>query len=209
MRKMPALFVREFVNNRIANITETVTPGCEWVLAGEGTAYIKRDGTSCAVIGGVLNPPARAFHSLAYDAKRGKTPPPDAIPCDPAPDPVTGHWPHWLPVRMDDPQAKWHMAAWMAASTWVEANEAIDGTYELCGPHFQANPERLERDTFIKHDSERIIHPWANELIAFDALRKMMFVWEHEGLVFHHPDGRMAKIRRADFGFEWPIKGES
>lgn len=199
MRKMPCLFVREFVNNRIANITEVVTPGCEWVLAGEGSAYIKRDGTACAVINGVLH--------RRYDAKRGKTPPDGAVPCDPAPDPVTGHWPHWLPVHDGDPQAKWHMAAWLNA--WVTPPDMCpfpDGTYELCGPHFQANPERLDVDTFIKHDSEPV-----TELIAdrtFNHLRTFVSAVHREGLVFHHPDGRMAKIRRADFGFAWPIKDE-
>lgn len=206
MRKMPCLFVREFEGNRIARITDTVTPGCEWVLAGEGTAYIKRDGTSCAVINGVLH--------RRYDAKRGKTPPPVAIPCDPAPDPVTGHWPHWVIVAHDG-QDTHHRRAWEREVERLDGCMA-DGTYELCGPHFQANPERLERDTFIKHDSERVTHPWANEALSlcdvplsFDTLRALMDAWNHEGLVFHHPDGRMAKIRRADFGFEWPIKEAS
>lgn len=26
---------------------------------------------------------------------------------------------------------------------------------------------------------------------------------EEEGLVFHHPDGRLAKLRRKDFGIKW------
>lgn len=200
MRKMSCLFVREFEGNRIARITETVTPGCEWALAGEGTAYIKRDGTSCAVINGVLH--------RRYDAKRGKTPPPDAIPCDPAPDSVTGHWPHWLPVREDDPQAKWHMRAWESCG---EAGcDMVDGTYELCGPHFQANPERFTMDTFVKHDSEpagfMIYGEEGNESLVFVGLQNMLAEFPFEGLVFHHPDGRMAKIRRADFGLEWPVK---
>ena len=25
-----------------------------------------------------------------------------------------------------------------------------------------------------------------------------------EGIVWHHPDGRMVKIKRKDFGFKWP-----
>ena len=28
----------------------------------------------------------------------------------------------------------------------------------------------------------------------------------YEGLVWHHPDGRMAKIKRRDFGLSWPVK---
>lgn len=200
MRKMPCVFVREFVNNRVANITEQVTPGCEWVLAGEGVPYIKRDGTACAVIGGALH--------RRYDAKRGKTPPPNAIPCE-SPDPVTGHWPHWLPVT-DEPQDKWFMAAWKSLPTFEPAYEHCpleDGTYELCGPHFQANPERLACDTFFSHIDEPVLHAWATSP-TFESLRKLVSVWDHEGIVFHHEDGRMAKIRRADFGFAWPIPEE-
>lgn len=191
MRKVPCLFVREFEGKRITRITPEVTPGCEWVLAGEGDAYVKRDGTACAVIGGVLH--------RRYDAKRGKTPPPDAVPCDPEPDPITGHWPHWLPVESGKPADRWYSEAWQRLPFG-----AVNGTYELCGPHFQANPEGLDRDMFIKHDSEPVSHAWARESISFGNLRDLMRAWAHEGIVFHHPDGRMAKIRRADFGLVWP-----
>ena len=27
-----------------------------------------------------------------------------------------------------------------------------------------------------------------------------------EGIVWHHPDGRMAKIKARDFGIQWPPK---
>ena len=37
MKKMPTLFIREFApNGGILRVTEEVTPGCEWVLNGEG-----------------------------------------------------------------------------------------------------------------------------------------------------------------------------
>lgn len=91
MRKMPCLFERDFTDKRRPVLLRAVTLGCEWVLNGEGIASIKRDGTACAVIDGALY--------ARFDAKRGKTPPPGAIPCDPEPDPVTGHWPHWVLVR--------------------------------------------------------------------------------------------------------------
>lgn len=45
MRKIPTLFVREFLPNHKILITDQVTPGCEWVLAGEGVATRKLDGT--------------------------------------------------------------------------------------------------------------------------------------------------------------------
>src|SRR6476620_6230466 len=104
MKKVPCLFQRDFGGGREPLARPEVTPGCEWVLAGEGVATRKRDGTACAVVGGVLH--------LRYDAKRGKQPPPDAVPCQ-EPDAVTGHWPHWLPVG-DRPEGKWHREAWAA-----------------------------------------------------------------------------------------------
>ena len=45
MRKIPTLFVREFLPNHKIIITDQVAPGCEWVLAGEGVATRKLDGT--------------------------------------------------------------------------------------------------------------------------------------------------------------------
>lgn len=182
MRKMPCLFVREF-HGRNFTITNAVTPGCEWVLNGEGQAYRKRDGTACAVIGGKLY--------RRYDAKRSKTPPEGAIPCD-VPDEVTGHWPHWIEVTEVDKQAKWHWAA------WERSRPLPDGTYELCGPHFQANPEGFTEDSFMSHTAEDC-YPER----TFDGLRDMLGQANAEGVVFHHPDGRMAKIRRHDFGFPW------
>ena len=68
MKKMPTLFIREFApNGGILRVTEEVTPGCEWVLNGEGVPTEKVDGSCCAIING-------RFYKR-YDAKRGKTPP--------------------------------------------------------------------------------------------------------------------------------------
>lgn len=185
MKKVPCVFVREFRDDSTFVITPEVTPGCEWVLAGEGHAYIKRDGTACAVIDG------RLFKR--YDAKRGKSPPAGAVPCTPEPDEVTGHWPHWVEVTPDDKQAKWHWEA------WAQSGGLPDGTYELCGPHFQANPEQFTGDQFISHVSE----PLDALDRTFKGLHDLVRSMRHEGVVFHHPDGRMAKIRRDDFGFHW------
>lgn len=188
MRKMPCLFVRRFEGNRIADITAEVSPGCEWVARREGVATRKWDGTACLVREGAL--------FARYDAKRGKTPPPGAIPCDPEPDPVTGHWPHWVEV-LDQPQFKWHREAWESAQ--IDGSAAIDGTYELVGPAINNNREKLERHQFRKHGDEVLDAPR-----SFEDLREWLRDFRGEGIVFHHPDGRMSKIRRNDFGFGWP-----
>jgi hypothetical protein len=46
---MPCLFVRDFTDKRNPKISTDVTPGCEWVMAGEGVATRKYDGTACLV----------------------------------------------------------------------------------------------------------------------------------------------------------------
>ncbi len=184
MKKMPCLFVRDFHGRSSFTIREDVTPGCEWVLAGEGIASRKWDGTACAVIGGVLH--------KRYDAKKGKAPPEGAIPCD-EPDPVTGHHPHWIVVG-DEPESKWHR------DTLLGSLPLADGTYELCGPKISADPERLHTRAFIKH-GDHVLTPTRN----FAGLREYLENNHIEGIVFAHPDGRMCKIRRADFGFSWPV----
>src|SRR5258706_138979 len=47
MDKIPTMFMRDPVN--MSRVTREVTPGCEWVLAGEGRATVKRDGTNVRV----------------------------------------------------------------------------------------------------------------------------------------------------------------
>jgi hypothetical protein len=192
MKKMPCLFVREFHGRDSFTITEEVTPGCEWVLAGEGVASVKRDGTACMFKGGVLY--------KRYDAKKDRKtgefrkPPEGAIPCS-DPDPVTGHWPHWVPIG---PHDKWHHEAFA-----VQRTTLVDGaTYELCGPKLQGNPERCDLHVLLRHGAERVDDIPRN----FYGLRGYLSVRLIEGLVFAHDDGRMAKIRRDDFGFPWPVE---
>jgi hypothetical protein len=191
MRKMPCLFEREFHSFRSFTLLKTVTPGCDWVIAGIGTASRKRDGTACLVREGVLY--------KRYDAKQGKAPPANGIPCDPQPDPVTGHWPHWIPVG-EEPESKWHLAAWRAFHQ-LHSLPLEDGTYELCGPHFSPT-EGLEVDRFFKHGSEPITDGYLDR--TWDDIYIFLKNNNIEGIVFVHPDGeRMVKIRRDDYGLPW------
>lgn len=194
MKKMPTLFKREFTNGHVVKVLPEVTPGCEWVLNGEGVATRKLDGTCTMVQHGKLY--------KRYDAKRGKTPPPDAIPCQPEPDPVTGHWPHWVPVKEDDPGDKWFVEAWKRQT--AICGTLPDGTYELCGPHFQGNPEDYKFDLYLKHGGIVL----SGVPRDFEGIREYMAAYRVEGIVFHHPDGRMCKIKRSDFGLPWPCKQE-
>lgn len=191
MKKMPCLFVREF-RGRNFTITPWVTPGCEWVLAGEGVATRKWDGTA------VLVKDSRLF--ARYDAKKGKTPPAGAIPCTAEPDPVTGHWPHW--VEASRPQDCWIREAYASAAERLGGN-VPDGTYEAVGPNIGSNADRVARHMLMQHGDMTVDLPASAR--TFGALRAWLEMAPWEGIVFHHPDGRMAKIRRDDFGFPWPL----
>lgn len=187
MKKMPTLFVRNFLDNHTISITREVTPGCEWVINGEGVATRKFDGTCTMFSDGKLY--------KRYDAKKGKQIPEGAILCQPEADTATGHLPCWLPVDFNKPENKWFAVA--------VKNQGVlpDGTYELCGKHFQNNPERIDGDidVFIKHGSV-ILQDVPRD---FDGIFEYLSSHYIEGIVFHRGNGDMCKIKRTDFGLEW------
>lgn len=192
MKKMPTLFKREFEGHRIVRVTEEVAPGLEWVLAGEGVATEKVDGAACALIGQRLY--------KRYDAKGGQKRLPDgAIRCQPEPDPVTGHWPHWVPVDSRNPGDKWFVRAWCNTRWAVE-----DGTYEAVGPHFQGNPYGLDEDFLERHG--RIIIRGCPR--TYEGIREYLRTHEIEGIVWWKDGEPRCKIKRSDFGFEWPMRVE-
>ena len=189
VRKMPTLFVREFrKEGGVLRTLPIVTKGCEWVGEGEGVATEKVDGSCCALING-------AFYKR-YDAKKGKTPPPGAIPCQSEPDPITGHWPCWVRVT-DEPQDRWYKNAYYN-TTWATE----DGTYEAVGPHFQKNPYGLDDDFLERHG--RIKIPDCPR--DYEGIKWYLYHHNIEGIVWHRGNGEMCKIKRSDFNFPWPGK---
>ena len=182
MKKIPTLFMRDH-NTKL--VYDQVTPGCEWGINGEGVATEKRDGTACLVRGGVLY--------KRYDAKTGRMPPPEFEPCEEAPDPVTGHWPGWVPVGLG-PDDRWHREAWSNCAPLE------DGTYELLGPKINGNPYRLTEHVLERHG----IYVIPDAPRTFEALARWFEANVIEGIVWYHPDGRMCKIKRRDFGLQWP-----
>lgn len=180
MRKTPTLFERDWNGDR-SRVTPQVHVGCEWVLAGEGRATRKLDGTCCMIRDGKLykrrelregdkEPPL--FERADYDEETKKTV--GWVPCD---------------IGADD---KWHMEA-------LEKEPNLpDGTYELIGPKVQGNPENWPGHQLVLHGS--IMEDDVPR--TFDGLRKWFVGKDIEGIVFHHPDGRMAKIKLRDFGIK-------
>lgn len=207
MKKMKTVF---FINydGQTSFIENKVRPENSWVINGEGVATIKFDGSSCLIKDGVLYKrwdrklSKKAFLNKSKAKKKGETflatedmfkPLKDgAIACNETFDPITHHWPHWLPVK-DLNEDVYHLEG------LSNLNELSDGTYELVGPKVQGNPYNLERHELWKHGSKKV------EIIdfSFENLKSVISNLNEEGLVFHHPDGRMAKLRRSDFNLDW------
>jgi len=176
MQKTISLYQRNYDGDKL--VRDEVVPGAEWVLNGDGVATRKWDGTCCMVRGGQL------FKRLQWKEQRG-----------PAPD----TWEHW---SGDAAQRSGH--GWMPVGVGPEDHlhrmadltGLPDGTYELCGPKIQHNPEHLDFYVLKRHGDEILY----NAPRTFSALREWFIGKDIEGIVWHHPDGRMVKIKGRDFG---------
>lgn len=186
MKKMKTLFVREFIGNHKPVITEEVSEGCEWVLDGEGVATRKFDGTCCLVKDGEIY--------KRFDYKVGRVLPENAIPCQEKADDITGHFPHWVKCLITNTNDKWHLKA------FSDLTNPENGTYELCGRHFQNNVDGLcyLDDVLVKH-GETVLQVER----TFSGIKDYLESNEIEGIVFHRGNGEMCKIKRSDFGFKW------
>ena len=230
MKKIPTLFKRVFSpDHKTKTILPEVTPGCEAVLEGRCVPTVKWDGACCAIINGEIY--------KRYDAKVGKNgkqkqPPEGAIPCQPEPDPITGHWPHWVECDPANPADKYFLEAYHNAWLARERKGGLrgqmitplrDGTYEAIGPAWQGNSYHLAKNTLVAHGNDecgdlaelieeqlsygRVIG--ASKLptdVMYDLLEKYLCENEIEGIVFWHNGSPMCKIKRSDFGFPWPVK---
>lgn len=193
MKKIPTLFEREFKDHNVIKILPKVHPGMEWVLEGEGVATVKYDGACCAVING-------EFYKR-YDCKKGKVPPEGFIPCC-EPDKITGHWPGWVKVNENNPADKWFIMAYgMTVMLENYGMKLSDGTYEAVGRCFQNNPYNFTSNKLIKHGEEII-----EVERTFEGIKKYLSEHEIEGIVFWKDGSPQCKIKRSDFGFEWPVK---
>lgn len=189
MQKIPTLFVRDEEDRRY--VTSEVTPGCEWVLAGEGRATRKYDGT-CVM----LDENGRWW--ARREVKPDKQGPDHFVPVNF--DETTGKTVGWEPIEQSA-FAKYHTEAVLeAVETVEESGTWKPGTYELVGPKVNGNPEGYEFHWLLRHaDAEHLSVPD----LSFDGIRKAVLalgvVDGCEGIVWHHEDGRMVKIKARDF----------
>lgn len=187
MKKIPTIFERDWDGDR-SRVIDKPNPAAAWVFAGEGVATRKLDGTSCLVEGGKL--------FKRREIKKGQTPPPEFVLADH--DEETGKTVGWMPVT-DSAEDAHHRKGFWSAEQWYGEGKVPDGTYELVGPGVQGNPERFEITVLQKHSD---VIEYEDAPRTFEGLREWLAGKDIEGLVWHHPDGRMAKIKLRDFGLK-------
>jgi hypothetical protein len=201
MKKMTTLFV---VDRSTDLAIDEIRPENEWVIKGEGIATVKMDGTACLVSGGVLfkrqnRKLQKRFQKKWSQSKQKGTPfsvdesmfksvPDGTIACNDSFDPVTLHWPFWVPVNDEAPEDAFHVEG------WNNLKNKVDGTYELMGPKFQGNLLKLDQHQLMKHGEIQV----TVTDFSFEGICSILKKLNHEGLVFHNADGRMCKIRRKD-----------
>jgi hypothetical protein len=184
MKKIPTIFERDWNGDR-SRVVDKINPAAQWVFDGEGVPTQKLDGTCAMVRDGKL------FKRREIKQEELLQRPPSGFELVDA-DPQTSKCIGWIPVG-DGPEDKWFREAFQPG--------LADGTYELVGPKVQGNPEGETEHRLVAHRDPILAfraNPRTYEEIEA-IFHKMPTV---EGIVWHHPDGRMAKIKLRDFGIK-------
>lgn len=186
MKKIPTLYLRDPDDMR--RVTSTPHPDCLWVLAGEGVATRKYDGT-CTRYDAL-----RGQWWARREVKPGKGFPPgfQFVSHDAATGKIVG----WEPIEQSA-FAKYHLEA-LGRAAIAGFPIARSGTYELIGPKVNGNPERAEAHCLVAHAEAQTIDHGPR---TYEHLRAFLTdpAFAYEGIVWHHPDGRMAKLKKRDF----------
>jgi len=185
MEKIPTLFERDDK----FKVIDSLRVGCEWVMRGEGAATEKLDGTNVRLT-------IRNGHLVRVEKRRNPNKKQKAKG-------IKDGW--YVDASKDLPEDKWIIEA--AEATNID--EWTDGEHpcEALGPKIQGNSLGLIDHCCVPFNIWVPIY--ADVGRSYSALRDMLQSLDSiyspgnpaEGIVFHHPDGRRAKIKRKDFSY--------
>lgn len=213
MKKIPTLFIRD---HKTGYVIPELNPKAEWVMKDAYPALRKYDGTC---VGNFLSVKGdvrihRGVGSGEIDSKEditnvwmarhttvGRMRHPENF-IEEEFDPTTGKTFGWIPIE----QSSFH-------KFFLEAKEGLEteylGTYELCGPKINGNPEGFKKHTLVFHYTvEQLaniqvldIHEMSIE-DAYNALKVTLGYMPVEGVIFRSPLHGMVKLKRKDFNYE-------
>ena len=195
MKKIPTIFQRDWGRDR-SRVIDEPNPEAAWVFAGEGIATRKFDGVCTMIRDGKLY---KRFEAKAEHFAGTKPLPPSWEAADHL-DLQTQKQMGWVLVDEADGKAEDRYMIEALQNTF--GNRHRDGgTYEFVGPKSQGNAEGVPHHHLVKHGNYIV----PNAPTSFDELRGFCIAIAgngFEGIVWHHPDGRMAKIKVCDFGLK-------
>lgn len=172
-------------------VIDKPAPGTEWVFAGEGVATEKLDGTNVRLT-------IRNKGIVRVEKRRNPTKGQKAVG-------IREPW--YVDTSPDDPQDKHILDA--AARTPTE--DLSDGEHccEAVGPKIQGNPLDLHARHCVCFNEPHGVPTYEDFPRTFEGMKAALHripaqycgksARLAEGIVFHHPDGRRAKIKRKDF----------
>lgn len=180
MRKVPTLFMRDLDDMR--HVTREVNPDAAWVLDGEGRPTRKFDGT-CTM----LDDDGRWW--ARREVKQGKPFPPGYVAEET--DPNTGKTVGWEPIDQSP-----FVKAFLSVTDVPGAElPTVPGTYELCGPKVNGNPEKFSGHVLVPHGMFNL----GDVPLDYDGLAEYMADTKYEGIVWHRGNGDLVKLKRRDF----------
>lgn len=181
MKKIPTIYLRDPEDR--AHVTDEINPECQWVFDGEGVATRKFDGTC-------VKKSRTGMWWARREVKKGGREPDSFVQVHY--DPKTGKKQGWVLID-ESPFHKF----WKEAITNNDGGAVRfePGTYELIGPKINGNPENVEVHELVPHGL--VVHncPDYSPIDLINLCR----LYGQEGIVWHHPDGRMAKLKVRDF----------
>ncbi len=183
MEKIPTIFER----GEDFRVIDQIRQGCEWVFSGEGTATEKLDGTNVRLT-------IRSGHCVRVEKRRNPT----KVQKNKG---IIDGW--YVDADQNGQEDKWIFEA--VENTDVSAWPDGEHPCEALGPQIQGNPLGLQQHRCVPFNLQIPLYEGLPRTYA--GLQKALAELESqyspqhlaEGIVFHHPDGKRAKIKRKDF----------
>lgn len=213
MKKIPTLFIRD---RKTGFVIPEINPGTEWVLEGKYSAHKKYDGVCTGLFlavkgevrvdGMVRSDEVESLDDITEvwmarrEVKQGHEFPEGFVIEEF--DNTTKKTFGWEPIDQS-PFYKY----WKEARTTLQDDHL--GTYELCGPKINGNPEGYTRHVLLHHETTPLLaNINAIELSeltveeAYDALKETLAYMPVEGAVWHSHKHGMVKLKKRDFAYE-------